>query len=94
MKVRVWRYLVAADVRAEFEHEYGPQGSWARLFASSPGFLDTSLYAEVDRPGIYVTVDRFRTAADWEVFRAEQDVAYTETGNRLSHLILEQDELV
>ena len=94
MKVRVWRYLVAADARPEFEQEYGPEGSWARLFATSPGFLDTSLYAEVARPGIYVTIDRFRTGADWEVFRDEQDLAYTATSDRLSHLTVEQDELV
>ena len=42
MAVRVWRYDVPADVREEFEREYGPDGSWARLFAASPGFVVTT----------------------------------------------------
>ena len=39
MTVRVWRYDVPADLREEFEREYGPDGSWASLFAASPGFV-------------------------------------------------------
>lgn len=94
MKVRVWRYDVATEVRDEFEREYGPGGSWARLFALSPGFVDTTLYADVTRPGSYLTVDRFADESAWRRFRVEHEAAYLSLGTQLQHLTLEQEELV
>lgn len=94
MKVRVWRYEVADAAREEFEHEYGPDGAWAKLFARSAGFVDTVLYAEVGSPGRYLTVDRFSSDAAWERFRVDHDTAYRALGERLGHLTLAQDEVV
>jgi hypothetical protein len=93
MMVRVWRYDVPTDVREEFEREYGPDGSWARLFASSPGFVATSLYVEVGSPTSYLTVDRFADDEAWQQFRAEHDMAYREVGERLRHLTVGQEDL-
>ena len=94
MTVRVWRYDVAADVREEFEREYGPDGSWARLFAASPGFVGTSLYVDAGSSTSYLTVDRFVDEEAWRQFRTEHDAAYREVGERLRHLTTVQEELV
>jgi hypothetical protein len=94
VKVRVWRYLVAGKHRAEFEREYGSDGSWAQLFATSPGFVDTALYADTATPGCYLTVDRFESASAWERFLEENATAYAELGERLGHLTVDQQELV
>ena len=94
MKVRVWRYDVPTDVREEFEREYGPEGSWAKLFAASPGFLGTSLYIDVGSATTYVTVDLFADDEAWLLFRAEHDTAYQEIGARLRHLTAAQEDLV
>ena len=94
MRVRVWRYDVPTDVREEFEEEYGPNGSWARLFANSPGFLGTSLYVDVRSRKSYLTVYRFADDEAWQLFRAEHDSAYQEVGVRLRHLTTAQDDLV
>ena len=94
MKVRVWRYDVAPQVREEFEREYGPAGPWASLFALSPGFVDTTLYADVTAPGCYLTVDRFTDEPAWQEFRTAHDAAYQALGVRLQHLTTEQQELV
>ena len=94
MTVRVWRYDVPPDVREEFEREYGPDGSWARLFAASPGFVATSLYVDVGSPTSYLTVDRFANDEAWQQFRTEHDAAYREVGRRLQHLTTRQEDLV
>ena len=94
MRVRVWRYDVPTDVRAEFEREYGPDGSWARLFAASAGFVGTSLYVGVGSPTSYLTVDRFADDDAWQLFRAEHDTAYREVGVRLRHLTTAQEEII
>jgi hypothetical protein len=94
MTIRVWRYDVPTDVREEFEREYGPDGSWARLFAASPGFVATSLYVDVGSPTSYLTVDRFTDDEAWQRFRAGHDTAYQALGERLRYLTTAQEELV
>jgi hypothetical protein len=94
VKVRVWRYLVADEHLADFEREYGRDGSWARLFATSAGFVDTVLYADTAMPGCYLTVDRFESAAAWDRFQEENASSYAELGERLGLLTVEQQELV
>jgi hypothetical protein len=92
--VRVWRYQVAPAMRAEFEREYAPDGSWARLFALSPGFVETRLYADVNAPGAYLTVDRFAVQQAWQHVQAEHAEEYRSLATRLGHLTAEQEELV
>lgn len=94
MKVRVWRYDVAPQSCDEFVREYGPAGSWATLFALSPEFVDTALYADVTRAGSYLTVDRFVDEHGWTRFRLEHDAAYLRLGDALQHLTVAQEELV
>jgi heme-degrading monooxygenase HmoA len=92
--VRVWRYRVDPQLREEFEREYGPEGSWATLFATAAGFVETTLFRETHSPTTYLTVDRFASKQAWRQFRADNDAAYTALGERLDHLTLEQEELV
>ena len=94
MLLRVWRYDVPTDRREEFEREYGPSGSWARLFAASPGFVATTLYADVESPTSYLTVDRFVDDDAWQRFRADHGGAYRELAKRLRHLTTNQEVLV
>jgi heme-degrading monooxygenase HmoA len=81
-------------MREEFEREYGSDGSWAQLFATAAGFVETSLYREARAATTYVTVDRFVSEQAWRAFRTDNDAAYTALGERLAHLTLEQEELV
>ena len=76
MKIRVWEYDVPESARTDFERVYGGQGDWARLFATSPGFLGSELFASTSEPGRYLTVDRFTDEAAWLAFLAEHRDAY------------------
>ena len=37
---------------------YGPEGDWARLFRTAPGFLGTTLLKGEGPPPEYLTLDR------------------------------------
>ena len=87
--IRVWRYRVASEMREEFELEYGSDGSWAVLFATAAGFVETTLYREARAASTYLTVDRFVSEDAWRRFRSDNDAAYTALGERLAHLTLE-----
>jgi hypothetical protein len=68
--VYVWEFQVAAGMEAEFVAHYAPSGSWARLFRQSADYVETLLLRDHAVPGRYLTVDRWKTAAAHDAFRA------------------------
>lgn len=65
--VRIWRFRVRPDKIGEFLDAYGPAGAWAQLFRRARGFRGTELYQSTDA-SLYVTIDRWDDAADWQAF--------------------------
>jgi heme-degrading monooxygenase HmoA len=74
--VLAWEFEVAPDQRDAFERRYGPEGDWARLFARADGFLGTRLLRDTGTSGCYVTLDAWRSEADWQAFRARFAAEY------------------
>lgn len=72
--LRLWRFEVPPDTEARFVAAYKPNGPWARLFATAPGFIRTDLWRETH--GTYVTADHWESAAAFERFQAESGDAY------------------
>jgi len=70
----VWRYVVRPEHFADFERTYGPSGAWARLFAEAEGYQGTELLR--DGEGRYLTIDRWRDAADFDAFMGAHRAAY------------------
>jgi heme-degrading monooxygenase HmoA len=93
MLVRVWQYDVVPGAEAAFEQEYGRDGSWARLFAAEPGYLDTELFRSVAVPGRYLTVDRFSDAGAWRRFLVRHRAAYDALDARCARLTAAEVEL-
>jgi len=91
--VRVWEYDVPEESRAEFERRYGAEGDWAQLFSSSDGFRGTELFASLDNPGRYLTVDRFTDQDAWRAFLAEHGDAYRRLDQATEALTTEEREL-
>lgn len=67
MYVVLWEFRTRDDVSEAFEAAYSSRGSWARLFSRDPNFLGTELLRDSER---YVTVDRWKSEADYGAFRA------------------------
>lgn len=70
MHVIVWQFDVDRAHREAFERTYGAAGDWARLFARAAGYLGTQLLADCDVGDRYLTLDRWRSEADFAAFRA------------------------
>jgi heme-degrading monooxygenase HmoA len=85
----IWRYEVKEEARAAFEAAYGPTGAWAELFARAEGFRGTELFRADD--GSYLTLDVWRSQADFDAFMAEHGADYealdrgTEAWTRSEH---------
>jgi len=76
MFVVVWQFEIAEDKIAGFESAYGPEGSWAELFRTSPNYLGTELLRDAYVPGRYLTIDRWASEDDFRAFRKDHDQAY------------------
>jgi heme-degrading monooxygenase HmoA len=64
----LWTYDVRPEAAAAFESAYGADGDWAALFRRAAFYLGTEL---LRGPGCsYLTIDRWRTTADFEAFMA------------------------
>jgi len=91
--VRVWRFRVEPAAREAFQHEYGPEGAWARLFARQEGYLGTELFGSSDGSGTYVTIDRWRDAKDWHLFLETHRDAYAELDAQCEGLTVAEENL-
>lgn len=66
----MWEFQVRPGSEAVFEKIYGPGGDWVQLFKKGEGFVATELVRDLKR-GSYVTLDFWRTKAEYERFREQ-----------------------
>ena len=67
----MWEFQVKSERIAEFEQTYGLGGKWADLFKNGNGFLGTELLRDPEDPRRYVTIDRWVSSADHELFLSQ-----------------------
>jgi heme-degrading monooxygenase HmoA len=88
-----YRYRVHPAQARAFEHAYGPNGPWAKLFARHPGFRRVRLFRHKTEPDIYVTMDVWQTKADFDAFRRLYNEEYRRLDQQLAMLKLEEQLL-
>jgi heme-degrading monooxygenase HmoA len=86
MYIIIWEYHVKAEKLTEFEGIYSPDGTWAKLFQKSTGYLGTELLHDEAHPLRYVTIDRWASKAEYEAFLSAWEQAYAEMDARCEGL--------
>lgn len=76
MFVVVWQFEIGEEKIAGFEAAYGREGAWAKLFRTSPSYIDTELLRDAYVPGNYLTIDRWASEEAFRAFRREHDQEY------------------
>ncbi|MHB1044680.1 MAG: antibiotic biosynthesis monooxygenase family protein [Thermoanaerobaculia bacterium] len=74
--VYIWEFEVQAGKKAEFLRNYGPDGTWSRLFRRAEGYLETILLEDQRLPGRYLTVDRWASNEAHDAFLREHRADY------------------
>jgi len=93
MYVVIWRYSVDPAQEARFVKACGPKGDWAKLFSSSKDYLGTELLADDERPGEYVTIDRWESEESFGHFVAENEADYDRLDRRFESLTLSESRV-
>jgi quinol monooxygenase YgiN len=76
MHIIIWEFTVRGEHIQEFTSAYGSNGGWANLFRQAEGYLGTELLRSSHEPGTFLTVDRWESAACFEVFQQRFGAEY------------------
>ena len=82
--IYIWEYHVRPEAEADFLAHYGPEGVWARLFRRASGYLGTELYRDREHHHRFITVNRWRSEADFREFRERFAAAFDTLDHRCS----------
>jgi heme-degrading monooxygenase HmoA len=73
MYILIWEFVSKPESIQQFEVAYGPEGVWAIFFRKGSGYLGTELLKDNRR---YLTIDRWRSAKDYEGFKRKHAEEY------------------
>jgi len=76
MFIITWEYQVKPEKQAEFKTIYSPNGAWVELFKKSTGYLGTELLRDGTNPRRYLTIDRWNSKEEYEVFLSQWEMEY------------------
>ncbi len=88
-----WAFQVPPEQEAAFRAAYGPSGDWACLFRRGEGYLGTTLLQDADRPGRYLTLDRWTCAEAHDAFLARHRADYETLDRRCERLTDDEQNL-
>jgi heme-degrading monooxygenase HmoA len=74
--VIVWQFRIRQGKEQEFIEHYGPEGSWARFFRRSGGYLRTELARDVADRLRFFTLDYWQTEEEFNGFRERNLAEY------------------
>lgn len=75
--VAIWEYELRPGAESAFEALYGADGGWTVLFRQHEGYLETELLKDAGT-GRCLTIDRWRSQADYAAFLATAAPRYAE----------------
>lgn len=88
-----WRFVIDPAQRRAFLAAYAADGEWSRFFHEHKGHVATELFHSASEPDTYLTVDRWRSRADYEAFRQENSARYRELDERLERFTVDESFL-
>lgn len=74
--VIIWEFRINPRKRRAFERAYGPDGDWAEFFREGKGYLGTELIQDTQQPDRYLTMDYWKSRANYETFKKQNRKMY------------------
>lgn len=93
MYIIVWSYRVKHNCEYTFKEHYNSNGSWARLFSQSEGYVSTDLLQLEGDDLMFMTIDRWKTQQAYFRFKKDFAQPYAELDQLCSALTDEENHL-
>ena len=91
--VIIWEFYVATKSVARFEEVYGPDGTWAKFFASDQHYRGTELNRDINTAGRYLTLDFWSSRQAYLDFRKANEAEYVRLDKQCESLTERETEL-
>lgn len=72
----IWKYKIKPESREKFEFEYGPHGTWFKLFSKSVNYAGSYLHKSEEEKDTYVLIDTWTDKESYENFKKVNAEAY------------------
>jgi heme-degrading monooxygenase HmoA len=95
MYIILWEFLVEPEKVFAFVANYKSTGAWAKLFEQAEGYVGTQLLSSIEtgENAKFITIDRWKTAEDFERFRKQFSVEYRTLDTQFESLALDERKL-
>lgn len=90
MYVIVWQFEVRPGSEEEFQRVYGADGDGARFFRTGTGLVSVELLHDPRDPRMVVTIDRWKTATDYEKCCRQNAIKYREIDERCERMTVKE----
>ncbi|MCL6728742.1 antibiotic biosynthesis monooxygenase family protein [Sphingomonas hankyongi] len=84
--VRVWKFRPPDGREDEFAAAYGAESVWAALFRRADGYYGTRLLRPEGEGGWWMTLDHWRSEADFDAFQRQFGDEYRKLDRELEGL--------
>ena len=91
--VIVWAFRVRPGKEQKFLEQYGPEGSWARFFRGSGGYIRTELARDVADDRRFLTLDYWKSEEEFIEFRKQNLAGYERLDKECEELTEQETRL-
>lgn len=88
----IWKYKIKPENKEKFEHEYGPKGTWFKLFSESSSYSGSFLNRN-EEDNTYILVDTWMDKNSYEDFKQKNREVYDRLSAQFENLY-EREEKV
>lgn len=89
----VWVFEARPERLPEFENVYGADGSWAELFRTAEGYIDSALLRDLEKANRFLVIDLWHNLASFESFKQRHAEAYDELDRQCEELTLVESKI-
>jgi heme-degrading monooxygenase HmoA len=82
MHLIIWEFAVREEHLEDCIRAYGANGDWAKLFRLAEGYLGTQLLRSSQNSNVFLTVDRWESAASFGKFQQRSGAEYKKLDTR------------
>jgi heme-degrading monooxygenase HmoA len=93
MHIIIWEFTVREEYIQEFISAYASNGAWASLFRRAEGYLGTELLRSSHQANLFLTVDRWESAACFDIFQERFGVEYKQLDTQLEGYSLAENKV-
>jgi hypothetical protein len=89
----IWKYKIKPENKEKFEYEYGPTGTWFKLFSKSGSYTGSFLNRMEEEDNVYILIDTWWDKESYENFMEKNREVYNRLSAQFENLY-EQEEKI